>query len=61
LIPDGEAEAVALAEVAKVLPASDPDRARLAADAEHVARSITNEEWKSIALAHLAKTWLQGQ
>ena len=44
-----------LAEVAAALAATDPDRAaRLMADADHIARSITDKSEKATALAEVA-------
>jgi hypothetical protein len=45
---------LALAEIAGMLAASDPDRA------ERLARSITDAYYKSLALAGIARIWLQG-
>jgi hypothetical protein len=54
-IPDGD-EATALAAIAGTLAATDPGRAaRLLADAERIAQSITDESDKARALAAIAK------
>ena len=55
-ITSESSKAIALAEVAKALAATDPDRAaRLMADADASARSITSESSKATALAEIAR------
>ncbi|HTU73102.1 MAG TPA: hypothetical protein VMG38_06245, partial [Trebonia sp.] len=54
-------KAYALADVARTLAATDPDRAaRILADAERIARSITSEHSKVVALVKIAEAWSQG-
>jgi hypothetical protein len=51
-----------LASIAEVLAASDPDRAaRLIADAERAAHSITDESVRASALVRIAKIELHGR
>ena len=47
-------KAIALADIAGALAATDPDRARLIADAERIAQSITDDYRKAVALANIA-------
>ena len=53
---DGSSKVSAFAEIASAVAVSDPDRAaRLFAEAEQIARFITNDSWKARALTDLAR------
>ena len=59
---DAEFKAPALGRVAAALAASDPDRAeRLSADAERIARSITDESEKASTLTGIASSLMHSQ
>jgi caspase domain-containing protein len=59
---DAEFKAPALGRVAAALAASDPDRAeRLSADAERIARSITDESEKASMLTGIASSLMHSQ
>jgi hypothetical protein len=54
-ITDECSKAIALSDVAKALPVTDPDRVRLLTDAERIARSITDEPPKRWALSKVVE------
>ena len=54
-ITGDDLKAITLANVARELAATDPDRARLIATAERLAQSITDDDRKAFTLANVAR------